>query len=99
MEYIQLGRVLATRGIDQEMNETEGFMEFCNRCLTRHYYMDWGDLPEEDKRHNNMALKTGERLLSAYSIPKDLCIGYADKIWIITEADRSATTILFPHEY
>lgn len=99
MNYIRLGRVLATSGIDQEMKETEEFMEFCNRSLARHYYMDWGDLCDEDKKRNDIAVKTGERLFSSYNIPKYLCIGYADKIWIIMEADRSATTILFPHEY
>ena len=99
MDYIQLGTVLATRAIEQEMRETYGFEEFCNRCMARHYYMDWGDISEEDKKLNDMAVKTGDRLLSAYDIPKELCIGYEKKIWIITEADRSATTVLFPSEY
>ena len=91
--------MVATAAIDREMEETYGFMEFCNQCLARHYYLDWGDLCEEDKRTNDEAAKTGGRILSAYKIPKKLCIGYADKIWIITEWDRSATTILFPYEY
>lgn len=99
MEHIQLGCVVATRAIEREMRETWGFEEFCNRSLTRHYYQDWGDLCDEDKKRNNWAVKNGERLLSAYDIPKELRIGYAEKIWIITEADRSATTVLFPHEY
>ena len=54
---------------------------------------DWGDLDNEDKQENELSLKEGYRLLSAYKkegLPK---------IWIITEADRSATTVLFPEEY
>ena len=97
--WIQLGTILATAGIDSEMQDTYGFEAFCNRCVARHYYMDWGDLCEEDKKLNDLAVKTGDRILSAYKIPKDLRIGYADKIWIITEADRSRTTVLFPDEY
>ena len=54
-----------------------------------------GDLEPEDKELNDEALLNGDRLVSAYEYPK-----HEDwKIWIITEWDRSATTILFPHEY
>ena len=60
--------------------------------LARHLAGDWGDLCEEDKAENELSLKEGFRLLSAYETE----IG---KIWIITEADRSVTTILFPSEY
>lgn len=81
------------------MLETYGFQDFCMRCLMRHRDGDWGDLCEEDKLLNDLAVQNGERILSAYDIPKFYCLGYADKIWIITEADRSYTTFLFPHEY
>ena len=97
--WIQLGTILATAGIDSEMQDTYGFEEFCNRCLARHYYKDWGDLCDEDKKLNDLAVINGDRILSAYKIPNELRIGYADKIWIITEADKSRTTILFPDEY
>lgn len=65
--------------------------------LTRHARGDWGELDAFDKRQNDIAVKVGHRLLSAYNIP----IGDDEtaKIWIITEADRSATTILLPEEY
>ena len=91
--------MLATSGIAKEMEETYDFQAFCNRCLVRHYYKDWGDISKEDKALNDHACDHGERILSAYKIPKSLRIGYADKIWIITEANRSYTTILFPDEY
>jgi len=60
--------------------------------LKRHANGDWGDLCQEDIEENELSLKEGFRLLSAYQKGEK-------KIWIITEADRSATTVLFPEEY
>ena len=60
--------------------------------LQRHLNGDWGDLCEEDKAENNFSLQHGYRLLSSYQTPHG-------KLWIITEADRSATTFLLPSEY
>lgn len=62
--------------------------------LARHIHGDWGDLSSEDLVANELALLTGKRLLSSYNLPDG-----RSKIWIITEADRSATTILLPEEY
>ncbi len=61
--------------------------------LDRHVRGDWGDLDEHDCRENERALQAGDRLLSAYSLPD------GTRLWIITEADRSATTLLLPAEY
>jgi hypothetical protein len=61
--------------------------------LRRHLHGDWGDLDAGDKAANNQALVDGIRLLSAYHL-RD-----GTKIWLITEADRSATTFLLPEEY
>ena len=61
--------------------------------LRRHMSGDWGELSDEDVKENDVSLKEGLRLLSAYQT------GKGQKIWIITEADRSATTILLPSEY
>ena len=64
--------------------------------LNRHLKGDWGDLVEEDKNENDLAVKAGNlRIFSAYETD----IENVGKIWIITEADRSATTILRPSEY
>ena len=60
--------------------------------LLRHLSGDWGDLCPEDKAENNFSLQNGFRLLSAYDTP-------CGSLWIITEADRSATTFLLPEEY
>lgn len=62
--------------------------------LAQHIHGDWGDLPVEDATANELALLTGKRLLSSYNLPDG-----KGKIWIITEADRSVTTILLPDEY
>ncbi|MGL6077186.1 hypothetical protein [Methyloversatilis discipulorum] len=61
--------------------------------LQRHLNGDWGDLCDEDRRSNDAALKNGDRLFSSYRITPDL------KLWIITEWDRSVTTLLLPDEY
>lgn len=65
--------------------------------LNRHAAGDWGELDAFDKRQNDTAVKEGYRLLSAYTVP--VGHGETERIWIITEADRSATTVLLPSEY
>ena len=99
MTQIKLGELVVTRGIENEMEETYGFKSFCMHCVLRHRDRDWGDLDPEDIQSNDYAADHHERILSAYSIPKFYCLGYVDKILVITEADRSVTTILFPYEY
>lgn len=61
--------------------------------LKRRVSGDWGDVPPDDAQANNVALKSGSRLFSSYHIDPDV------RIWIITEADRSVTTLLLPSEY
>ena len=88
----ELGRTLMTAGVSSTAKENVGFGEEIAKCLLRHSACDWGDLCEEDSLLNNEALTSGDRLLSAYETSEG-------RIWIITEGDRSATTILFPSEY
>ena len=61
--------------------------------LTRHLRGDWGDLTAEDRKQNDLALETGLRVLSSYALPGN------GKVWIITEWDRSVTTVLLPDDY
>jgi hypothetical protein len=61
--------------------------------LVRHLAGDWGDVDEHNRRENELSLIHGFRLLSAYTLNS------RSKIWIITESDRSATTVLLPEEY
>jgi hypothetical protein len=85
-----LGQTFITPGA-REALEIAG--ETAIQFLRRHISQDWGELSEEDVRENELALQEGFRLLSSYRTSA------GDKIWIITEADRSATTILLPSEY
>jgi len=73
------------------VGDESGFSVF-TRCLDRHFAGDCGEMCEEDVLANERALRDGERIFSSY----DTEFG---KLWIITEADRSATTVLFPSEY
>ena len=85
-----LGRVVATPGALRALEEAnQNPFEF----LERHQAGDWGELCEEDKSENEFSVQNGFRILSAYRTRLDV------KIWVITEADRSATTFLLPHEY
>ena len=85
-----LGQTVATPGALEALCQAgQSPTEF----LSRHVVGDWGDVGEEDKQANEIALLDGSRLLSAYRTV------LGERIWIITEADRSATTILLPEEY
>ena len=87
-----LGQTVATRGVWNQMMKSNEFCRELGKAIKRHASGDWGNLCEEDKQMNDEGLKGDERLFSAYDTSQG-------KIWIITERDRSATTILFPHEY
>ena len=81
-----LGRTVATSGaIALNIDLT--------RYLFRHHCGDWGDLCDEDKRANEMALQRGERILSCYQLPE------GQKIYILTEWDRSSTCVMLSEEY
>ena len=92
------GQIVATRGVYDLACENHDFAQFIQKSLNRHVKGDWGDVDDADKQANDQALKGGERLLSAYNDDRFPKNGIAT-IWIITEADRSVTTILFPDEY
>ena len=84
-----LGKVFATCGALALLDETgtDGFV-----LMHRHQNGDWGCVPPEDAEANEDALRTECRILSSYLVG-------TDKLWIITEADRSSTTLLLPSEY
>jgi hypothetical protein len=92
MPKFMLGKLVWTRGVNDKIAEDEDFPKFVWESLKRHKAGDWGDLCEEDWRENNKSLRQGFRIFSAYQNGKT-------KIWIITEATRSYTTVLFPEEY
>lgn len=91
-----LGKTAATIGVDDMMKRDVDFREFVYESFTRYAKRDWGDIRDEDKHLNEHALKTGERLMGVYTRKS---ADTDQKIYIITEADRSVTTVLFPEEY
>jgi len=85
-----LGQVVATPGA-LELLENQG--QAPSQFIARHHCGDWGDeMCDEDRELNDAAVKDGSRLLSAYTVSNE-------KIWVITEADRSSTTLLLPSDY
>ena len=85
-----LGQTVITPGAQEALQIAgQTAIEF----LRRHLAGDWGDLSDDDIRENELSLKQGFRLSSRYETAK------GERLWIITEADRSATTILLPIEY
>ena len=96
------GSIFTTQTVAKVMQETPLFSTLCQVLLNRHKKADWGDMAEEDIESNNEALLTDGRLFSSYNLTdelKSLISVDEKKVWIITEYDRSATTILFPTEY
>ena len=84
------GQIVATPGALALLEQTNRSpLEF----LSRHLRGDWGDLCQDDKTENELSLKQGFRLLSSYRASE------TQPLWIITEADRSVTTLLLPDEY
>jgi hypothetical protein len=85
-----LGRLVATPGALAAIGVSG---ESLSDYLTRHLSGDWGEVDAEDAQENEVSLKYGWRLLSAYTLKS------GTKIWVITEADYSSTCILLPEEY
>jgi hypothetical protein len=86
----QPGQIMATPGA---LDAFEASGESPLTFLERHLDGDWGELDENDVRENELSLQHGWRLLSAYTLSTGV------KVWCITEADRSVTTVLLPDEY
>jgi hypothetical protein len=85
-----LGHVVATQAVLKRVLERSELNLAV--LLHRHVTGDWGDMGEEDRRSNDEAVRAGARIFSSY--------GEGDeRVWIITEADRSSTTILLPEDY
>jgi hypothetical protein len=84
----QLGQIVATPNALNHLTQDDILSG-----IIRHQSGDWGDLGEDDRKENDLSLERGTRLLSAYQASNGV------KFWIITEADRSATTVLMPEDY
>ena len=93
MNKFNPGQLVMTRGVNDMMANNEDFASHVRLSVIRHMAGDWGNVSDEDRVENELAMQEGDRLFSVYKkegLPK---------IWIITEWDRSVTTVLFPEEY
>ena len=86
---LTMGKIVGTPGA---LEILEQHNTLPSALLDRHRLGDWGDLCEEDREQNRISLEHGMRIMSAYTLGDD-------KLWVITEADRSVTTILRPEDY
>ena len=84
----RLGRIVATPNALESLGPDEILLG-----IQRHQAGDWGNLPDEDRMANDRALAQGGRIFSAYETHNGI------RFWIITEADRSVTTVLLPEDY
>lgn len=94
MDKFETGQVVVTAGVAAKMEHNPGFIKFILVSFKRYETCDWGNIRPDDAKMNDKAVKNGDdRILAMYEDEK------YGKIWIITERDRSVTTILFPSEY
>lgn len=91
-----IGQLVATRGVHDLMQENPGFNHFAQSAFLKYRRCDWGDTCASDKAQNDSAVAHGDdRILAEYRHPD-----HSEwRLWIITEWDRSVTTLLFPDEY
>ena len=98
MVLFPLGKLYSTCGVAELQRQDPGFVEFVWDCLERYKRGDWGDMTKAGKARNDEAVAAGEdggRIFAADERP-----GYPEqKIWLITESDRSCSTFLLPEEY
>ena len=89
-EKFPLGQIVATpAALEALLQARQSPLDF----LARHIRGDWGEVCQEDRQENELALQQGFRLLSVYTTKA------GEKLWVISEADRSATTLLLPADY
>ena len=85
-----LGQVVATPGALRALYAAD---DEPLHYMLRHQRGDWGEVPPEDAAENELSVKEGFRIMSVYTLSTGV------RVWVITESDRSATTILLPREY
>jgi hypothetical protein len=85
-----LGRLVATPGAPALFRSVSE--DLLPELLERHRSGDWGDVPKEDARENEVSVRHGFRIISSYRVA-------GERLWVIIERDRSATTLLLPSEY
>ena len=92
MLRFKVGQVFMTRGIDNAVDNNSNYKIEILDSLIRYIHCDWGDLCDEDKEANELAIQNNDRILATYTTS-------CGKIYIITESNRSYTTVMFANEY
>ena len=92
MGKFELGEILISLDVGNFIDENEFDRLIIAGLLNRHQNGDWGDMDEKYKKANNISLKKGQRVVSSFTIGKEI-------IWIVTESDRSLTGVIFPSQY
>ena len=97
-DLFRTGELHLSEGVFNIAVKDAGFSKFVQQCMNRHFNGDWGNLGEDEKLNNNIAIMPEQphsRVFSRYYYPSDESLN----IWIITECDRSSTTVMLPEEY
>lgn len=92
---LELGQVVITRGVATSIEQNPAFAGFVVSAIRRHQKCDWSELDSEDQQENELSVEQGYRVISAFTIPNN----DDKKLWVITEANRTLTTVLYPEEY
>ena len=87
------GSIFVTGSLRELIKRDRNISEYVHECIIKHISGNWGNICREDWELNNRALENGGRLLSSY------CFSDMEQIWVITEADRKTTSVLFSHDY
>ena len=92
MPRFDIGRFVMTKGIANEIDNNPSYQNEILDCLTKYLSGHWGSLCDDDKQANELAIKNNDRILAKY-------ITSSGSIYMITEWDRSYTTVMFVEEY
>ena len=98
-DHFKLGLLVVTNLVTVWADRTLKNHRDLDKCLKKYCEKDWGDADEEDKKLTNAAINNGGRIMGVYKNVGSEATDDVRDLWIITECDRSVTTILFPEEY
>lgn len=95
----EIGKLVATDAVYELMESNNDFKSFVSMCVNRYILNDWGDTLPEHRKENDEAVRKGGRVIAFYHIPEEIEETFEDQLWLVTEEDRSKTTIMFVSDY
>jgi len=100
LKSVKYGRFLLTEGVTHDINKHDVFAKFVLKSCLRFNKEDFGELDKHDRTANAKALVNNDRIFASYALTSELAQIVGEKsVWVICEADRSGTTVLYPSEY